>query len=290
MATADMAFEPGIVYGTGSGRDLMLDVLRPSDSGGDPRPAVVWVHGGGWMGGERAPSPNAPLVARGFVTASISYRFTQEAAFPAQIHDVKAAIRFLRANAGRWNIDPDRIGIWGASAGGHLAALAAVTAGVAAFEGEGGHPGVSSTVQAAVPLCPPTDFMLDWSRVSDYPPHPEVEVAGGQLLGGANLADPAVRAQATLASPLVHAWAGAAPTLVVHGARDDLVPVAQARSFVGRLRDVGAAVDYLELPDDDHSLPSVFGEEGAPPTGTMARIVEFFAKTLGPVAGHGTSG
>lgn len=283
MTTTDMVFEPDIAYGTGSGRELMLDVLRPRDPGGERRPAVIWVHGGGWMGGDRAPSPNAPLVARGFVTASIGYRFTQEATFPAQIHDVKAAIRFLRANAGRWNIDPDRIGIWGASAGGHLAALAAVTAEIATLEGDGGHPGVSTAVQAAVPLCPPTDFMLDWSRTSAYPPHPEVGVAGPQLLGGADLADPAVRATATLASPLVHAWAGAAPSLVVHGVRDDLVPVAQARSFVARLREVGAPVEYIELPVDDHSLPSVFGAEGRPPTETMERIVAFFATALGPV-------
>ncbi len=282
MVTADMVADPNIVYGTGSGRELMLDILRPRDAGREPRPAVIWVHGGGWVGGDRAPSPNLPLAQAGFVTASIGYRFSHEAIFPAQIHDVKAAIRFLRANAGRWNIDPGRIGIWGASAGGHLAALAAVTADRADLEVEGDNPGVSTAVQAAVPLCPPTDFLVDLASISDYPPHPEAAQALSQLLGGDDLADPAIRYRAELASPLVHAWAGAAPTLVVHGTRDDLVPVRQARSFVARLREVGAPAEYIELPEDDHSLPSVFGEDGAPPTATMERIVEFFATTLAP--------
>jgi acetyl esterase/lipase len=287
MTAADVVYEQGIVYGSGSGRELALDVLRPRDAGDRPRPAVIWVHGGGWVDGERAPSPNPPLAAHGFVTASISYRFSQEAIFPAQIHDVKAAIRFLRANASRWNADPDRIGIWGASAGGHLAALAAVTANIAGLEGEGGNPGISTAVQAAVPLCPPTDFLVDWTMITDYPPHPEVVAVLPQLLGGGDVADPVVRARAELASPLVHAWHGAAPMLVVHGSRDDLVPIAQARSFVSRLGAVGADVELLELAEDDHALVTVFGEEGAPSTATMTRIIEFFEMTLGPVPAAG---
>lgn len=284
-ASHKTVFEPDIVYGTGSGHDLALDILRPDGKNGEPRPAVIWVHGGGWRIGERAPSPNLPLAAHGFITASASYRFTDEAIFPAQIHDIKAAIRFLRANAHRWNIDPARIGIWGASAGGHLAALAAVTADHDSLEGEGGNPGSSSAVQAAVPLCPPTDFLVDWAATSAYPPHPEVEEVIPQLLGGDDLADPAIQERATLASPLAQATVDAAPMLVVHGTQDDLVPVSQARSFVARLTELGIDATLAELANDDHALMSVFGEDGDPPMPMMQRIVGFFDRMIGPVPG-----
>lgn len=281
MTTADVVFEPDIVYGSGGGRELALDVLRPRDLGGEPRPAVLWLHGGGWRAGSRDEHANDALAARGFVTATASYRLSGEATFPAQIHDVKAAIRFLRASAGRWNVDPDRIGVWGYSAGAHLAALAALTPDDAELEGEGGHPDVSSAVATAAVLAPPADFTRDWAAMSDFPPHPGWE-ANVAFLGG-SIDDPAVRERARLASPVTHVSAAAPPVLVVHGARDEIVPVAQGRSLVARLREAGANARLLELPEDGHTLPSVFGEAGAPPTPAMARIVAFFAETLGPV-------
>jgi pectinesterase len=106
----------------------------------------------------RQPNPNRTLAEHGFVTATIDYRLSHEAIFPAQIHDVKAAIRFLRDNHQRFGIDPERIGVWGHSAGGHLAALAGVAGNVPELEGDGGTAGVSSAVQAAAPLSPPTLF------------------------------------------------------------------------------------------------------------------------------------
>lgn len=281
VTTVDAVFEPNINYGTGGGRDLALDVLRPSDLGDAPRPAVLWLHGGGWREGSRDQHANAALAARGFVTATASYRLSGEATFPAQIHDVKAAIRFLRASAGRWNIDPDRIGIWGYSAGAHLAALAALTPNMAELEGDGGNAGVSSAVAAAALLAPPADFTRSWAAMSDFPPHPGWE-ANSAFLGG-DVSDPAVRERARLASPIVHASAAAPPVLVVHGRRDEIVPVAQGRSLVERLRETGADARLLELPDDDHGLPSVFGAEGAPPTPAMEQIVAYFDETLGPV-------
>jgi acetyl esterase/lipase len=275
-----------IAYGTGGGRDLLLDILRPDAPLEPARPLVIWVHGGGWREGERAPSPNGPLAAHGFVTVSISYRFSQEAIFPAQIHDVKAAIRFLRANAARWGIDPDRIGIWGHSAGGHLAALAAVSAGAPELEGEGGNPGVSSAVQAAVPMSPPTDFTVDWYAGSEFPPH-EAYAAVVELLGGEPGKSPEVNARARMASPNQLATPNAAQMLVVHGTLDDLVPVSQGRMLVETLLDRGAEGSLLELPHNDHGLASVFGEmferPDAPATLAMQEIIDFFERTLGPV-------
>jgi acetyl esterase/lipase len=282
--------EHDVPYGTGGGHDLLLDVLRPNVPLEPARPLVIWVHGGGWQGGERDPSPNGPLASRGFVTASISYRFSQEAIFPAQIHDVKAAISFLRANAARWGIDPDRIGIWGGSAGGHLSALAAVTGDRPELEGVGGNPGHSSRVQAAVPLSPPTDFLVDWGSTSEYPRHPEVDAVIPSLLGGEPGSSSEVDARARLASP-IHQIAGRIPPiLVMHGTQDDLVPISQARTFVEALLDHGAEASLLELPHDDHGLASVFGETfdlpDAPPTPAMREIIEFFERTLGPVDGN----
>lgn len=285
--------ETDIPYGTGGGHDLLLDILRP-DVPAQPRlPAVIWVHGGGWRRGERAPSPNGVLAAHGFVTASISYRFSDEAIFPAQLHDVKAAIRFLRANAARWGIDPERIGIWGHSAGGHLAALAAVSEGVPALEGDGGNPDEPSGVQAAVPMSPPADFLVDWYAGSGFPRHEDAWSAVEGLLNGLDLDDSETRELARLASPTHLATAGVPPMLVVHGALDDLVPIAQGRALVDALREQTADATLLELPDDDHAIASVIPEweetlaapvVKEPPTPPMREIVDFFVRTLGPVA------
>lgn len=274
VARDGAVLEPGIVYGRGGGRDLALDVLRPEAVAGEARPLVLWVHGGGWRSGSRADPPTAPLVARGVVTASASYRLSAEAIFPAQIHDVTAAIRFLRANAARWNVDPDRIGIWGHSAGAHLAALAAATADTGAFAGEGGNVGVSGAVRAVVALAPPTVFLVERPLRPHWP-------AAFDLLGG-ELDDPAVRERARLASPQTHVGAGAPPLLVVHGDADTAVPIADGRSLVAAWREAGAEARLVEVPGEGHDLPSVFGTMSDGPL--MARIVAFFAETLGPVA------
>jgi acetyl esterase/lipase len=281
-----------VTYGTGGGHDLQMDILRPNAPLHPLRPAVLWVHGGGWRGGERQPHPNYVLAERGFVTATMSYRFSDEAFFPAQIHDVKAALRYLRGTSEEWGLDAERIGIWGHSAGGHLAALAAVSEGIPALEGEGGHPEESSAVQAAVPLSPPTDFLVDWFAHSDYPPHPEIEVVVRALLDGIDLTDPVVAERARLASPHLLVHPETPPVLVVHGTRDDAVPVAQGKLFVEALLDVGCDASLLELPHDDHALDSVFGDHGMVPvhvtdhdpvTPAMQEIVRFFERTLGPV-------
>jgi acetyl esterase/lipase len=282
--------ESDIPYGTGSGRELVLDVLHLAPPGMSLRPAVIWVHGGGWRGGEREFNPNSMLAERGFVTATISYRFSQEAIFPAQIHDVKAAIRFLRANASRWRIDPERIGIWGHSAGGHLAALAAVSEGIPALEGEGGNPDESSLVQAAVPMSAPADFLVDWSEESAFPPHEEVIEVIPQLLGGADFDDPLISEQARLASPVALATADSAPMLVVHGTLDDLVPVSQSRRLVTTLIELGVDASLLEFPEGDHSMESMIGPENGTITPARQEIIDFFMRTLGPVEGAGNAG
>lgn len=139
-----------LVYGKGNGRDLKLDLYLPEGEG--PFPAVLTVHGGGWTGGakEAFRSMAQQLAARGFVAATVEYRLATESPFPGAVEDCKAAVRWMRANAETYRIDPDRVGAVGGSAGGHLVGMVATTANPPQFEGDGGNPDQNSALQAAV--------------------------------------------------------------------------------------------------------------------------------------------
>lgn len=246
-----LVLDAGIVFATvGNDHPLRLDVLQPAERTRDRLPAVIWVHGGGWLEGWYIDGDSwwccPPLAAAGFITVSISYRMSDEAVFPAQIHDVKGAIRWVRANAADLGVDPARIGIWGHSAGGHLAALAGVTGDLPELEGTVGPAGHSSAVQAVVTGSPPTDFTGDGQALTG-----EAISYVASLFGGIG---PEKRVLMRLASPACRAHAGAAPTLVVHGDADELVPVSQGDILVERLRAAGAPVEYERMPGADHML------------------------------------
>jgi acetyl esterase/lipase len=273
-----MREELGIEYGTGGQRALELDLLAPDVSPGKNRPAVVYVHGGGWAGGERSWNPNRILAESGFVTVSVSYRFTSEAIFPAQIHDVKAAIRWVRANADAYGIDPARVGIWGHSAGAHLAALAAVTAGVPELEGEGGNPEQDSSIQAVVPIAAPVDFLVDWYAVQQVPLSDDIAGLSDALLGG----PPARRMDlARLASPLWHVGPDSPPHLLIHGEEDDVVPIAQARAYVAALRHMGQPrAELIALPGVGHMSDEALYPGNPDPLKLKDRVIEFFREHL----------
>ncbi|HEX4794381.1 MAG TPA: alpha/beta hydrolase, partial [Humisphaera sp.] len=135
-----------------------LDLYLPANSSDKPLPLIVWIHGGGWSAGSKADCPAKGMVGRGYIAASIEYRFSQKAIFPAQIQDCQAAIRWLRANSKKYNIDPNHIGVWGASAGGHLVALLGTAGGKKAFPPIGGNEDQSDRVQAVCDFFGPTDF------------------------------------------------------------------------------------------------------------------------------------
>src|SRR5437868_3289993 len=145
-----------VTYCTAGGVDLQMDIYAPARLAGARAPAVMFVHGGAWSGGDKASGEGAPeiaeLVDRGYVVASISYRLAPRYVFPAQIEDVKCAVRYLRANASSLHIDPKRIGAWGASAGAQLVSLLGTTDESAGFEGDGGYLNESSRVQAVVDM------------------------------------------------------------------------------------------------------------------------------------------
>ncbi len=230
-------------------REMQLDLYRPAEA--TDAPLVVWVHGGGWMMGNRWPCPVAFLADHGYTVASISYRFAQQATYPAQLHDCKAAIRFLRANADDYGYNADRIGVIGASAGGHLAALLGTTGNDPDTEGDlGDHPDTSSAVQAVYDLFGPTDLAdLD----EDIPDDEENTLAAFSpitlLLG----ADPDDRPDlAAAADPAHYADADDPPFLIVHGTNDPLVPLRQSEYLAEKLEAVGVEHRLVVIEDGGH--------------------------------------
>ena len=245
----------GVQFGEANGRPLLLDAVFPAGKlPGEPpgpRPAVVHVHGGGWAYGTRADDWATPYLAtHGFFAVSIDYRLSGEAPFPAQLHDVKAAIRWLRANAHRYSIDPARIGIWGGSAGAHLAALAGATgdSGQPELEGDSGSAGYSSRVQAVVWVSGASDFLRRGRLIQ---PHNELIV---QLFGGppgGTVADKADLLR--LASPVAHVTRSAPPFLLLHGTEDETTDFEQAAVLYEALVAHGVEATLVPLPGRYHN-------------------------------------
>ena len=211
---------------------LLMDLAVPEGPG--PFPAILWLHGGGWFTGDRTLAPElGRFAARGFVMASAEYRLSGTAPFPAQWFDVRSAVRFLRRHAGRFGIDPAAIGLWGSSAGGHLAALAALTGHVATVDGESAGQGDAS-VQAVSDGYGPVDLAALVAAADSGANSPESRLLGGRALGGADR--PAL---AALASPLSHITSAAPPFQILHGTGDALVPHAQSESLHAALAAAG---------------------------------------------------
>lgn len=277
-----VVLDAGIIFAEVDGHPLRLNVVWPQDEAHTPRPIVIWIHGGGWREGRHTDGLEwwccPAMAAAGFVAVSVEYRLSGEARYPAQIHDVKAAIRWVRANAARFDGDPDRIGLWGHSAGGHLAALAGLTGDGAEFEGEVGPAEVSSRVQAVVAASAGTDFSQR-AFVMD----PEASPYIFDLFAGVG---PDQQELMRLASPVNHASADAPPFLIIHGDADPLVPVEQGDRLIRALQAVGAPVAYERLAGADHIL--CVGKRPYPRANGMERLGQlarnFFVAQLKPSA------
>lgn len=235
-----------VTYARYGERTLEMDIYRPQEPWG-ALPAVVCIHGGGWAKGNRSSHEKVAqaLAARGYVAATISYRLSGEAPFPAAIHDCKAAVRFLRANADRYGIDPDRIGAVGLSAGGHLTALLATSAGVVSLEGEGGNAGVSSSIQAAVPMGAQTDLLSE--RIREISAIEDRGRIWRQFLGGSQQQRPETY---RLASPLTHLDENDPPCHFITGEKDD--PSTHANDFRERMKRLGAFTDLTVIDQAPH--------------------------------------
>lgn len=245
-------------------RPLLLDLYLPARR---PYPAVVWVHGGAFLMGSRSLLPGIleraelfrRLPAAGIAVASIDYRLSGEAPFPAQLHDVKAAIRWLRARGPEAGIDPDRLAVWGESAGGHLAAMATVTSGVEELEGDIGIGGVPSSVTAGIDWYGPTDFAAmdedapaDSAMTHDAPDSPESLLIGAPVQERPDLV--------ARANPCTYARQGTPPLLIQHGTRDRLVPFGQSVRLVDALCAAGADVTFLPEEGLDHVFDGAIDE------------------------------
>lgn len=226
---------------------LALDLYRPAHV--ERPPLVVWVHGGAWRSGSRRQMPLAGLVQRGYAIASVDYRLSTVAPFPAQVHDLKAAIRYLRGTAARHGVAAERIAIAGSSAGGHLALLVGVTAGVSELEGDGGeYREQSSAVQAVVDFFGPTNLT---TILAQSTPHGlSVRVPALKLLLGGL---PDERPELTrLASPVLHLDPRDPPLLVYHGDQDPQVPIQQSQELVEACRKAGVPIRFEVVEGGEH--------------------------------------
>jgi len=236
-----------------------LDLYLPQKAA-RPLPVILYVHGGGWKGGDKSNGPALRFAAKGYAVASMNYRFSQHATFPAQIYDCKAAVRWLRANARKYGLDADHIGAWGGSAGGHLVALLGTTAGVKELEGPGGNEEQSSRVQAVVDWFGPTDFLTVGAKETRT-----------QLLGGDPQTD---KEKALKASPMTYVSKDAAPFLIMHGDGDETVPIAQSETFAAALKKAGADATFVVIKGGKHGGALFTNAE------SMKLIEDFFARHL----------
>lgn len=251
---SEFTLMPAIQYGEVPGlpweAPLYLDMLYPSPLPVDPAPAIIYLHGGGWAEGERStglyPWLNPLLASHGFITVSVDYRLSRFASFPAQIYDVKAAVRWLRANAEQYHIHPERIGAWGDSAGGHLVSLLGVTGDLPELEGNYGSSGYSSRIQAVITRCAPYDFLSPGGELINDAPSPVTQLFAGTVSEREELM--------RLASPIYHVRPGLPPFQIVHGTLDETVPFAQSRKFTAALKAAGNEVDFLTIPGAYHNL------------------------------------
>jgi len=245
-----VAAEKDIVFGRAGGKDSLLDLFRPAAAQEKLLPAVIFIHGGGWGGGNKESYHDlaARVASHGYVCACVSYRLSGEAPFPAAVEDCKCGVRWLRAHAHAHRADPDRFAAWGHSAGGHLAAMVALTPGQ--FEGEGGWAGYSSAVQCA--LCFSTPFDLTDTTQG-------LEGIIRQFVGPAAEDPEKVRAQA---SPINYVAGKKTPFILFHGVEDVLLPIGQSDEFAAALREAGVLLELVRVPHAGHDLerysPDIF--------------------------------
>jgi len=241
--------ELDVAYG-GDSPAQKLDLYLPPGPADAPRPALVVVHGGGWRSGDKQRGQWARIPAQyasdGYVAISVNYRLTGEAPWPAQIEDVKAAVRWLRAHAEKHAVDVNRIGAYGNSAGAHLVSLLGLVKQSDGLEGSGPHQEQSSMVQAVCASATPTDF-LNWREPGAVP----------ERLGQTFLAGPSdtLRDRARQASPITYARGDAPPFLLIHGTADRTVPIGQSDRFAKELREAGAEqVRYMIFDEETHGV------------------------------------
>jgi acetyl esterase/lipase len=313
VSFADVTFSALTGY-----RPLTLDLYRPS-AASTPLPLVIYVHGGGWQAGHTRhsgafadwPAVLASIAARGYVVASIEYRLSGEAPFPAAIQDVKAAMRWLRAHAQQFGIDRQRAVIWGGSAGGQLAALAGTSCGIAALDPPGAsaaqrpEPGAAGSAPASTNSAASTSSsaptrtesdcvqgVIAWYGIFDF----AALAFDTPSTGGANATDASAaparylgcalsacsREVLASASATQYLDRGDAPVLLIHGVNDKTVPLQQSRAYLRALQEKGISAELIELPGVDHSFIGPTPESTrAASLRALEKSLEFIDRTVG---------
>ncbi len=272
-------------------RSLYMNIYLPATRPG-PDPLLVYIHGGGWVIGDRTNCPGEIIAQRGYALACIEYRYSQEAVFPAQIYDVKRAVRWLRAHAYAFDLDPDKFGAWGDSAGGHLAALLGTSGGVKELEGPYGYLSYSSSVQAVADWYGLTDFTqvqpafvetINWPvpyevwALYHLKPWYIYTVATTLLLGGPVMEHLDLAQQA---NPLTWVDPSDPPFLILHGEADDIVPVQQSQMLSDWLGANAVPVTLIRDGWRGHSPSDQDNNDGSYGIHTIEQTLAFFDQHL----------
>jgi len=262
-----------IEYGSVNGTPLLLDIYVPDNPTVTPMPAIIWIHGGSWESGDKFPSEVRALAQRGFLGVSINYRLSGEAAFPAAVEDCKSAVRWLRANAEKYNIDPDRIGLWGESAGGHLAMMVGCADETAGLEGNGDWAEFSSRVQAVCSYYGVSDLAKQYEYYKEIFATDNGPVI--QFMGGTPEERPDTY---TLASPINHVTSDDPPLLLVHGDLDTTVPLTQSRTMHQAFQQAGLDSALTMVTGAGHGFNK--GRMSPSPAQIQQKVIDFFTKHL----------
>lgn len=259
-----------VTYATVDGVKLKLDIYQPRTQDRRLRRIAVHIHGGAWKGGDKesARAFMPELIRAGYIGFAVNYRLSGDAKFPAQIHDCKAAIRWIRKNAKDYSGDPSRIAVFGTSAGGHLVSLLGTSGGIEELEGDVGVTGVSSDVQVVCDWFGPSNLVTVHKNLPDEN-NPVVKLLGSPISDARELA--------ALASPITHVDSGDPPFLIIHGANDPTVPVEQSRAFCQALEDAGVVVKYIEVPEGKHGG---FHDTDPNQNELIGEMIEFFDEHL----------
>ncbi len=280
LSKEDIVVYEDIVYAIPDGHKLKLDIAVPKYLKA-PAPAIVDIPGGSWRVVNKSPEDALFYAKYGFIGVSITHRTSDIAIFPAAVHDCKTAIRWLRAHAKKFNIDPDEIGVTGFSSGGHLAVLLGTSGGDSFLEGKGDYQDYSSSVQAVVDHFGPTDFFkMNDTELDDRMDHfaensPESLFLGGPLREKADLA--------RLANPIMYIDPQDPPVLIGHGEKDGLVVINQSELLYEVLKKAGVPTDFIRVKNADHMYrPYKWDAEISPTIEDMNRLtIEWFQKWLG---------
>jgi len=274
---AGIAVHRDVVYASVNGRDLHLDVYAPERKPAGALPVIVWIHGGGWRSGSKdRPRTALPVLRHGYALVSVEYRLSGEATFPAAIEDCKAAVRWVRAHAAEYGIDPGRLGVWGSSAGGHLAALLGTAGDVREWdEAHPVHLEYSSKPKAVCDWYGPTDFlrMNDFPGLIDHdaPNSPESRFLGAPIQGVPKIAQ--------RANPITYVTPDDPPMLLMHGDKDMAVPFDQSELLYAALRRAGVEATLYKVEGGGHGFRGAVKDTRE---SLFRMVLDFFDRHLKP--------